>query len=62
MISETFASTFLVRLTAAEKLVLKAHVEGSVRGRSESLTHFTDNILGPTVVIAHRILNLYVEE
>jgi hypothetical protein len=51
-----------VRLTAAEKLVLEAHVEGSVGGRGESLTHFANNILGPTVVIAHRILNLYVEE
>jgi hypothetical protein len=62
MIAETFASTSLVRLTAAKKLVLKAHVEGSIRGRGESLTHFANDILRPPVVIAHRILNLYVEE
>lgn len=62
MIADTFASTSLVKLTAAEKLVLKAHVEGSVRGRGESLTDFANDILRPTVVIAHRILNLYVEE
>lgn len=51
----------VVELTAAEKLVLKTHIEGSIRGRSKSLTHFTDNILRPAVVIAHGILNLHIE-
>lgn len=46
-------------LTATDKLVVEAHVESSVGGGSKSLAHFADNILRTTVVIAHRILNLY---
>lgn len=47
------------RLTATDELVLETHVESGVSSRSESLAHLADNIPGTTVVIAHRILDLY---
>lgn len=42
----------------ADKLVLEAHVESRVRGRSENLTRLADDILRATVVIAHSVLDL----
>ena len=45
-------------LTATDELVIHADVEGCIGGRCEGLTHFTDDVLRTTVVIAHGILDL----
>lgn len=47
------------KLTATDELVVKTHIECGVSSRSESLAHLANNILRTTVVIAHRILDLY---
>lgn len=49
-------------LTVADKQVLETDVESRVRGGSENLTRLADDILGTTVVIAYRILDLYGEK
>lgn len=46
----------------ADKQVLETDVESRVRGGSENLTRLADDILGTTVVIAYRILDLYGEK
>lgn len=49
-------------LTVADKQVLEADVESRVRGGSENLTRLADDVLRTTVVIAHRVLDLYGEK